>query len=119
MYMSKQRRTHFELKAAMREIQISQAELARILKVTQVSVWRWVNGVCVIPSYLWVVLALLAGQKPAHLRRGAVLEWIIEEEDVFAEGQNFRDLVKKYHPDVTGRDTTAEMAVINSFKNFR
>ena len=51
------------------------------------------------------------------LRRGAWFKWKINPWHVFANRQqsrSYKAMVKKYHPDVSGRDTLAEMQAINA-----
>lgn len=121
MNMSTKRRTHFELRAALRDCKITQAELARACSVTPLTVWRWTSGRIVIPGYVWSILALLDPYEPDEadaILMGMPKEWIVEHEDVFPNGESYRQLVKLWHPDVTRRDTALEMAVIAEFKNF-
>ena len=117
--MPKTRRTHFELRAALRETGISQADLSRALHVSPITVYRWVNAKMEIPGYVWAMLSLLDGEKRSIVIRGDTKIWCIEEDDVFPNGESYRDMLKKFHPDITRRDTNAEIAVITEFKNFR
>ena len=116
------RRTHFELRAAMRWLSLKQIDLARACGVERTTVWRWQIGKIHIPHYVWTVLALLDEEEPDDINAvllGMPKEWPIEEEDVFPNGESYRDMVKLWHPDKTGRDTGLELSVISEFKNFR
>jgi transcriptional regulator with XRE-family HTH domain len=112
------RRTHFELRAAMRETGIKQSQLARAMGVRPVTIWRWVNAKADIPGYVWTIMALFGKDKRANILKGMPKEWIIEEEDVFPNDESYRDMVKMFHPDKTGKDTALELAVISEFKNY-
>ena len=119
--MAHTRRTHFELRAAMREIGISQAQLARACGVSSLTPWRWVSGRTPIPGHVWSLLGLLDEDDPddpEFVLMGMAKEWVIEHEDVFPNGESYRQMVKTWHPDITKKDTAAELAVISEFKNF-
>jgi len=102
----------------MRETQVSQAELARATGVSPITAWRWANAKIPIPGYVWSVLALIDEDEPEAILMGMPKEWVIEHEDVFTNGETYRQMAKKYHPDITGKDTAIELAVITEFKNF-
>ncbi len=116
--MKKERRTHFELRAALRETGISQAQLMRACSVKPTTVWRWYHGKMEIPGYVWSILGLIDKQKPSQILKGMPKIWVVEFEDVFSEGETYRDLIKRFHPDKTGRETNLELAAISEFKNF-
>lgn len=116
-----QKRTHFELRAALRTAQVTQAELARACGTTPVTVWRWCSGKSPVPLYVWSILALLDPEEPDEpeaILMGMPKDWVIEYEDVFQRGESYRQMVKAWHPDITRRDTDAELAVISEFKNY-
>jgi transcriptional regulator with XRE-family HTH domain len=117
--MAQARRTHFELRAAMRVLKLKQKDLVKACGVDRVSVSRWLNGSRSIPRYVWTILTFIHDDGKVHLSRilnGETFQWPIIREDVFDKNQTYRDLVKKWHPDKTGQDTTAEMSIINGFK---
>lgn len=113
-----QRRTHFELRAALRELQMMQTEFATIMGVEPITVYRWYHGQRQIPGAVWTVLAFLDRDKLANIKKGMPKEWIIEYEDVFPNGETYKQMIKKFHPDITRKDTNLELAVISEFKNF-
>lgn len=119
--MIPKRRTHFELRAALRTLRIAPSELARACGVLPTTIWRWTSGLRPIPAYIWSLLALLDEEEPDEpeaIFLGMPKEWVIEHEDVFPNGEGYRQLVKQWHPDITRRDTALEMSVISEFKNF-
>lgn len=119
--MSNQRRTHFELRAAMRWLCLKQVDLAKACGVDRITVWRWRMGKIPIPHYVWSLLALMDEDEPDDIEAimlGMPKEWPVEEEDVFPNGETYREMIKLWHPDKTRRDTALELSVITEFKNF-
>lgn len=112
------RRTHFELRAAMRETQVTQADLARAAGVSPITAWRWANAKIPIPGYVWSILALIDDDEAEAVLMGMPKEWVIEYDDVFPNGESFRKMVKNFHPDITRKDTNLEISIINEFKSF-
>lgn len=119
--MIMKRRTHFELRAALRIAQVSPSELARACGVLPTTVWRWTSGLRPIPGYVWSLMGMLDIEdpdEPDDILLGIAKDWMVEHEDVFPNGESYKDLVKQWHPDATRRDTAIEMAIIAEFKNF-
>ncbi len=119
--MIMKRRTHFELRAALRIAQVRPSELARACGVLPTTVWRWTSGLRPIPGYVWSLMGMLDIEdpdEPDDILLGIAKDWMVEHEDVFPNGESYKDLVKQWHPDATRRDTAIEMAVIAEFKNF-
>lgn len=109
-------KTCFELRAAIEALNLRQSWLAQLCGVKQVQVWRWCEGKAEIPAYVWTILALAAGKRPIELLFGEDLPvWPVEKRHVY-RGKDFKTLAKRFHPDISGRDTTAEMQHINRFR---
>lgn len=82
-------------------------------------VWKWCEGKTDTPAYVWAVLSAMEGVSKADLLRGVRFTWKIHPWHVFANRQTIRTykaLAKRFHPDISGRDTTAEMQAINSVR---
>lgn len=119
--MKQRRRTHFELRAAMRTLGVTKTQLSRACGVDFSTVWRWIDGKTIIPVYAWTILALLDEEEPddiGSILKGMPKDWDIEYDDVFPNGESYKDMIKIWHPDKSKKDTTLEMTVINEFKNF-
>lgn len=112
------RKTCFELRAALEEMQafgLSQGQLAKLcgVKVNQVS--RWCQGTADVPQYVWTILSMLA-MEPVDVAWGEVAAWKVERRHVYRGSWDFKKLARRFHPDATGRDTTAEMQMINTLR---
>jgi len=83
--------------------------------VNRQQVWRWCDGSAPIPGYVWTILALLSGVEKWKILRGDMPTWEVHREHVY-RGKDFKALAKRFHPDTSGRDTTAEMQIINRFR---
>jgi hypothetical protein len=113
------RRTCFELRAALDKLFVAQADLARMCGVGPNQVWRWCDGKADIPQYVWTILALYGGAEPFEVLFGEIPRWKVQRHHVFGRKRGeraYKALAKRFHPDVTGRDTTAEMQLINGLR---
>lgn len=108
-------KTCFELRAALEACFLRQSQLAQLCGVKQVQVWRWCEGKAEIPAYVWTILALASGKKPFEVLFKEMPVWTVEKRHVY-RGKDFKALAKRFHPDISGRDTTAEMQHINRFR---
>lgn len=93
---------------------LTQAALASLCGVKQVQVWRWCEGKAEVPAYVWSMLTLAKGYDIDDLVRGQRYSWKVDPEHVYRNGKSYKALVKRFHPDISGRDTTAEMQMINA-----
>jgi transcriptional regulator with XRE-family HTH domain len=107
----------FDFRAALEATRLSASEFAVLLKVERSTVWRWVKGEREVPHYAMVALSALAGLDAASLRKGELLKLKIERRHVYRPGETFKNLAMKWHPDRSGRDTTAEMQFVNLYRN--
>jgi transcriptional regulator with XRE-family HTH domain len=103
----------FEFRAALEAAHMSSTEFAALLSVERSTVWRWFKGEREVPHYAMVVLSALAGLDATALRGGELQKVKIERRHVYLPGETFKDLALKWHPDRSGRDTTAEMQLVN------
>ena len=106
----------FELRAGLEAAHISASEFATLLKVERSTAWRWFKGEREVPHYAMLALSALAGLNATALRKGDLLKLRIERRHVYLPGETFKDLVKKWHPDASRRDTTAEMQLVNLYR---
>lgn len=111
------RKTHFELRAALDSFYLRQTDLAAMCGVEKNQVWKWYHGIAPTPDYVWCILSALAGVKEWELRRKKWHSWSVARKHIFTGKFNYKELAKKYHPDLSRRDTTAEMQQINAFKD--
>lgn len=112
-----QMKSCFELRAALNKCLITQSEMARICGVKPQQVWRWCDGYTSIPVYVWSILALWEGCSKWDVKRGKIPDWEVRQSDVFRGGKNYLQMAKRFHPDLSDRDTTAEMQMINKFRS--
>jgi hypothetical protein len=103
----------FEFRAALDAAHLSSAEFAALIRVERSTAWRWFRGEREAPHYAMVVLSALAGFNAKALREGRLQRLKIESRHVYLPGETFRDLALKWHPDRSGRDTNAEMQLVN------
>jgi hypothetical protein len=113
------RKSCFELRAALDHFYLQSAELAAMCGVKPVQVWRWCEGKAEVPDYVWCLLSAMAGTSIDDLRRRRWHSWKIEPHHAFRGRKTFRVLLKRFHPDVSGRDTTAEMQALNALRDMR
>jgi DNA-binding transcriptional regulator YdaS (Cro superfamily) len=106
----------FELRAALESMAFRHSWLAELCGVKPVQVWRWCEGVTPIPAYVWTILALIKGVKVHDVRRGELPSWEVKKHHVYRNMKDFKLLAKRFHPDVSGRDTKAEMQIINKYR---
>ena len=106
----------FEFRAALEAVKMSQADFAKLLKAERSTVWRWFKGEREVPHYAMVILSGLAGHDPAELRSGRLRQFDVQRHHVYLNGETFKDLVKRWHPDVAHRDTNAEMRLVNQYR---
>jgi hypothetical protein len=106
----------FEFRAALEAARMPSSEFAALLKVERSTVWRWFKGEREVPHYAMVALSALAGLNATVLRTGELLKLKVERRHVYLPGQTFKDLALKWHPDRSGRDTTAEMQLVNLYR---
>lgn len=113
------RKTCFELRAAIEEaaeMGVTQKKLAELCGVKEVQVWRWCDGKAEVPQYVWTIMSLFQ-IAPIEVVWGEVGAWKVKKHHVFRNGKKYKALAKRFHPDITGRDTTAEMQLINAFRS--
>lgn len=106
----------FELRAAMDKMWLRQTTLAKMCGVNAQQVWRWRDGSAPVPMYVWTILALLDGADKWDVKRGKLPEWHVNAGHVY-RGKSYKQMAKRFHPDVAHRDTTAEMQLINRFRD--
>lgn len=111
-----ERKSCFELRAALDDVGITQQQLAQLCGVKQLQVWRWCEGKADVPSYVWSLLSLAAGLDIFQVIWDGPTKWKIEEHHVYRNGKSYKTLAKRFHPDVSNRDTTAEMQAINALR---
>lgn len=116
--MTDESKTCFELRAALEDLGLSQAQLAALCGVKRLQAWRWCEGKADVPTYVWAMLTLAKGRTTilqlVHTRR--FHQWKVEKHHVYRNGKEFKGLARRFHPDVSGRDTTAEMQIINAMR---
>lgn len=110
------KKTCFELRAALEDVGLSQRQLGRLCGVAEVQVWRWCEGKVEAPGYVWTILTLIKGFSAEDVKSGYIHEWRVMRHHVFRRGLGFNQLAHKWHPDITKRDTTAEMQVLLSLR---
>jgi hypothetical protein len=110
------RRTCFELRAALESMGWQQVRLAQLCGVKEVQVWRWCEGKAPIPRYVWTILTLAEWVKGMDEPLEDDMKWEVEKRHVYRNRKDFKDLAKRFHPDVSMRDTTAEMQIINRYR---
>ena len=96
---------------------MSQTDFASLLKVERSTVWRWFKGEREVPHYALVILSALAGADPDELRSGRLRQFNVQRHHVYLNGETFRDLANRWHPDLTHRDTNAEMQMVNRYRS--
>lgn len=106
----------FELRAALEDMGLKPTVLAKVCGVKYLEAWRWIQGERKIPRSVRIILTLIKTRAPSLVMSGQLLEWEVKRHHVFREGETFRDVLKRWHPDVNQRDTMAEMQVINQFR---
>lgn len=79
-------------------------------------VWRWCEGQAEVPVYVWSMLSLAAGRDIFEVVFEGPAKWKIETHHVYRNDKDFKSLAKRFHPDVSKRDTTAEMQIINAMR---
>lgn len=109
-------KTCFELRAALDKLYMRQSRLAELCGVDRKQVWRWCEGHAPVPQYVWTILALFAGHDKWAVMRGDLPAWEVRPYHVYRRAVGFKALARRFHPDVSGRDTTAEMQLINKFR---
>lgn len=114
-HITPSRPTCFELRAAFDELCIRPADFARLCGVKPVQVWRWCEGKAEVPTYVWSLLAMFQ-YDPLNVLWGERPRWKVTQRHVFRNGKSYKSLARRFHPDATGRDTTAEMQLINEFR---
>lgn len=110
------RKSCFELRAALDDLWLNQTEFARMCGVKPRQVLRWCEGDAEVPDYVWCLLSSIKNVDLNDLRKKRWHSWEIKHHHVFRGRKNFRTLLKRFHPDVSGRDTTAEMQIINALR---
>lgn len=110
------RKTCFELRAALEALYLRQSSLATLCGVNRLQVWRWCEGRAPIPDHVWTILALVSGAKHHEILRGKLPAWEVKKHHVYRRMKDFKALARSFHPDTSGRDTTAEMQIINRFR---
>lgn len=85
--------------------------------VKRLQVWRWCDGKSEVPDYVWCLLSAIEGTKLSDLREKRWHQWKVLRPHVYRSGATHRQLAKRFHPDISGRDTTAEMQLINAMRN--
>jgi transcriptional regulator with XRE-family HTH domain len=106
---------HFELRAALRSLRISQADVARLCGVTPAHMSRVYNGKKQVSAFIATTLYLMNGSPARDIIRGCQEKFEPIRADVFRD-ESYRDLAFRFHPDRSGRDTTEEMQLINRFR---
>jgi transcriptional regulator with XRE-family HTH domain len=106
---------HFELRAALRILSISQADVARLCGVTPAHMSRVCNAKKPVPEFIATTLYLMNGALARDIIRGRQKKFEPIRADVF-RGESYRDLAFRFHPDRSGQDTTEEMQIINKFR---
>ena len=106
----------FEFRAALEAVKMSQTDFASLLKVERSTVWRWFSGDREVPHYAMVILSALAGDSPAELRSGRLRRFNVQRHHVYPNGETYRDLAMRWHPDLARRDTNAEMQLVNRYR---
>lgn len=109
-------KTCFELRAALESFGLTQATFARLCGVQRKQVWRWCEGEVQIPAYVWVIFALSMGYDIFDVIAGSLPTFDVERHHVYRNQKEFRALAKRFHPDISGRDTKAEMQIINRLR---
>lgn len=111
-----QPKTCFELRAALDDLAMPHQTFAKICGVKPVQVWRWCEGKADVPAYVWAILTLAKGGKLSDVATGKFYTWRVRQEHVYRNGKSFKSLARRFHPDVSGRDTTAEMQIVNAMR---
>jgi hypothetical protein len=109
-------KTCFELRAALESLGWQQVWLAQLCGVKDVQVWRWCEGKAPIPTYVWTILSMAEGFDAMDIVLGQIMEWDVEHHHVYRNRRSFKELAKRFHPDTSRRDTTAEMQIINKHR---
>lgn len=110
-------RTCFELRAALESFGWQQVYLAKLCGVKGVQVWRWCEGQAPIPQYVWTILSMAEWVRGIDEGEVFGMTWDIERHHVYRNQRDFKALARRFHPDVSKRDTTAEMQIINKFRH--
>lgn len=110
------RRTCFELRSALESLGWLQVRLAKLCGVKELQVWRWCEGKAPIPQYVWTILTLAEWTKGMDEALEDNMTWDVARHHVYRNQKDFRMLAKRFHPDTSGRDTTAEMQIINKHR---
>lgn len=109
--------TCFELRAALDGLRITQTQLALLCGVEKQQAWRWCNGWNPVPRYVWVMLSMIKSGQPRAVLSGRLERWQIGKRHVYRNGETFKMLAKRWHPDTAKRDTNAEMEVVLRFRS--
>lgn len=109
-------RTCFELRAALESFGWQQVRLARLCGVQDLQVWRWCEGKAPIPQYVWTILSMAEWVRGIDDGDVFGMTWEVEKRHVYRNRQDFKALAKRFHPDISKRDTTAEMQIINKYR---
>jgi len=59
---------------------------------------------------------MLKCRDPVRVLNGHRETWQVTKRHVYRRGTTFKALAKRWHPDVAGRDTTAEMQIVLRFR---
>lgn len=109
--------TCFELRAALDDVRMMQSSLARLCGVDTKQAWRWCDGQNPVPEYVVALLSMIKCNDPSRVMRGHRERSEVRRRHVYRNGATFKSLMKRWHPDVTRRDTNAEMALVNKFRD--
>ncbi len=109
--------TCFEFRAALDELRLTQRTVAALCGVTPQQVWKWCKGHSPVPTYAQTILSLLKTDEPERIVAGDSVDWHVERRHVYTRDATFKDLAKRWHPDIAGRDTNAEMQLVLKFRN--
>ena len=70
-----------------------------------------------VPVYADSIIRLLLGANRYELKYARKpLDLDVSRHHVFRNGESYRTLAKRFHPDLSGRDTTREMQFVNRFR---
>lgn len=105
----------FAFRAALAELHLQQAGLAKMLGISARSVTRWYHGDLPVPRYVMVTLSLMNGYPAALIRKGRLKPYEMDHWLVFHR-RSYKALALKFHPDKSGWDSTREMQIINGLR---
>lgn len=108
----------FELISAMEELNLSIDELSDLTGKNYETIKKWIDGTSDIPRYVWSITTLMSEKdEDVDLESEFLKTFIVEEHHVFEKEYSkdeYRKLLKKFHPDLNKRDTSREMFFINN-----